>query len=82
MANETLKESELWLDRGDEFVKSGDNEKALECYKKALEINPRAAFGYFKRGQLYMNLNRLQEALNDLNNAIMLNSNFSFAFFK
>ena len=71
--NPAMKEADIWIGRGDEFAKSGDNSKALECYGKAIEINPRASFAYFKRSQVFVALGRNQEAISDLGSAIALN---------
>ena len=83
MAKEkNIVDSEEWIEIGDSSVKEGKFDEAIHCYTKAIGINPRAAFAYFKRGSVLMTLENLREAMNDFNNAITLNPDFSFAYFK
>lgn len=49
-----LKEAEVWVERGDEFLKQQDTEKAIECYTRAINLNPRLAHAFFKRGNIFV----------------------------
>ena len=80
--NNTIRDADTWIERGDNASKLEKWDESLECYRRAIEINPRHAFAYFKRGNVYLSIEKYNEALGDLNNAIVLNSNFSFAYFK
>jgi len=60
-----IKESEEWISRGDRFVREKDNNKALECYSRALQLNPRSSFGFFKRANVLYELNYFKEGLKD-----------------
>jgi len=48
-----IRESEIWINRGDEFINHGDLIRANECYSRALEFNTRSYTAYFKRGTVY-----------------------------
>lgn len=51
-------DAETWIERGDRAVKSEKWEESIELYRRAIEINPRHAFAYFKRGSSYIALEK------------------------
>jgi tetratricopeptide (TPR) repeat protein len=46
----------LYNVEGDLLERLGDIEKAAECYNKAMEINPKDFFSYYKLGLMYFNI--------------------------
>ncbi|MBS1515442.1 MAG: tetratricopeptide repeat protein [Bacteroidetes bacterium] len=64
--------SELYKFRGDVYDDSGDKNKALADYGKAIEFKPDDADAYYNRGILYYNSGEKDKALADYNKAIEL----------
>ena len=52
----------MYLHYGFSYCVTGDHEKAIELFKKALEINPYIIEPYFAIAQCYQEQNKLQEA--------------------
>ncbi|MGD9681778.1 MAG: tetratricopeptide repeat protein [Candidatus Obscuribacterales bacterium] len=67
--------------RGDAFVKLGNDLRALENYHKAVELNDREEGVYRKRGSSYFTLNMLDAALADFSQAIALRDDDSAAYY-
>jgi tetratricopeptide (TPR) repeat protein len=72
---ETLTSSDSFKKSGDEFFKQGKFNDAIQCYKKAIEINPdfipawnNLGFAYFKIGQLD-NAKKCKERIKVLKNS-------------
>ena len=53
----------IWINRGNDHVESGMYPEAIQCYDKALEINPRDAKTWFNKGNVLYELARYQEAI-------------------
>ena len=51
-----------------------DTVKSMMDYTKAIELKPDYASAYLNRGNIYLDLNKYQEAINDYENAIANNS--------
>ncbi|MBW4695362.1 MAG: tetratricopeptide repeat protein [Lyngbya sp. HA4199-MV5] len=58
---------------GDMQVAKGNLDEAIKFYSKAIELDAKFALSYANRGKTYYALQRYQEALTDLNQAIALN---------
>lgn len=58
----------------------GNTEQALEFYAKALEIRPKHAEAYYKRGNFLRNDNRIVEALASYDEAIAIRPDYGLAF--
>jgi len=58
--------------RGDAYKDSGDIERALADYNKAIEIDPGYAKAYNNRGNLYKQTGDLQRAITDYNKVIAI----------
>jgi serine/threonine protein kinase/tetratricopeptide (TPR) repeat protein len=62
-----------------------ENDKALECYTKALALNPRSKDAYCGRGRIYTRLGvkdrtKYEQALQDLTKALRLDPEFADAY--
>lgn len=72
--------AEEWTAKGISFGESGEYEKAIEAYNKAIELNPNDAEAYFWRGRAYIDLERYERAIEDFDKAIELNPNEKVAY--
>jgi len=61
-----------WYNKGLDFGKSGKYEKAIECFDKAIELNPNFAWAYNNRGTAHYYLKEYEKAVEDYNKAIEL----------
>lgn len=68
-------------DRGDAYVKLGNDVRALENYNKAVELDGKEEGVYRKRGSTYFNMDMLDAALADFNQAIALEDDDSAAYY-
>jgi protein O-GlcNAc transferase len=59
----------------------GENLKALNCFKKLIEINPKDFNSYNNLGVLYERLEENQKSLNCYEKAIQINPNFEILYF-
>jgi tetratricopeptide (TPR) repeat protein len=69
--------AEEWNVRGDERYDARDFNAAIECYTKAIELNPELSLVYFSRASAYSNLGRYEEAIDDYTTAIKLSPEFA-----
>lgn len=63
--------------KGVEYIELGLNEKAIEQFKKAIEINPNDAWAYYQMGFAYEDLENTDEALGSYIKALEIKSNFA-----
>jgi tetratricopeptide (TPR) repeat protein len=61
------------MNRGVAVVNNGDSDSALDCFNKAILLNPSSAEAYGNRGAAYGSQGKWDLALKDLNRAIHLN---------
>jgi tetratricopeptide (TPR) repeat protein len=54
------------------FSKQGEDEKAIEAYTKAIEVDPLYGQPYFNRGSIYADHRELEKALADFNKGLEL----------
>ena len=73
--------AEEWIERGISFGLSGEHEKKIECFNKAIELNPDYAEAYNDRGNAYCYLKQYERAIEDFNKAIELNPNDALAYY-
>ncbi len=62
-----------WIDKGHSFLVSGDYEKAIDAFDRALEINPGLPQAYLQRGAAYLRSGRKIRAIHDFDNALKIN---------
>jgi Tfp pilus assembly protein PilF len=55
------------------YIQLGENEKAIDTYKKAMSLNPYRDDTHIKLGNLYFSLDRYNEAANEYKQAVRLN---------
>jgi len=72
--------AEEWDAKGNSFAVSGKYEKAIECFEKAIDLNPNFAEAYSNRGVTYCHLKQYERAIEDYDKAIELNPNFALAY--
>lgn len=65
---------------GIQYDEQGKYELAISEYVKAIEINPKYADSYNKRGLVYYNQGNYEQAINDYTTAIQLNPEYTDAF--
>ncbi len=81
MAAQEEMSADALLERGVNFVRAGDKERALHDYNRAIALNPGFANAYFSRGVLYDDQGNLGQALEDYGATIRLDSSNVAAYF-
>jgi len=66
--------------RGLAYAELNQLDRAIEDYKKAIELNQKFADSYNNRGAAYCELNQHARAIEDFNKAIAMNRNFAMAY--
>ena len=62
-------------------LEMGENEKAIEDFLMALDLNPLMAEARFLLGVLYMNVGKVDESLTQLGKAVYADDTFAIAYF-
>jgi len=68
-----------WIEQGNRFAKDGLYTEAVDAYSRSLRLDPLNPKAWTWRGIALQHLDRLQEAMNDFDEAIRLNPNESGA---
>lgn len=71
----------MWFNRGFEHMKSMEFGKAVYCYTKAIEINPKYKEAYFDRGNAYIYLSSFTEAVADFRKVIRMDPGYADAYY-
>ncbi|BBM83765.1 protein kinase domain-containing protein [Candidatus Uabimicrobium amorphum] len=71
--NNVKRLSKIHCVRGNEFFHQRDIEAAIDCYNKALEIDPELAVAYHNRGKAHHHCNEMMDAIVDYSEAIHCN---------
>ena len=66
----------VYFSRGVDNQIIGDDEKAIEDFNSALEIDPNYRDAYFSRGVSYKNIGNYTKAIEDFNSALEIDPNF------
>ncbi|MBI5892110.1 MAG: tetratricopeptide repeat protein [Deltaproteobacteria bacterium] len=61
------------------YFQKGDNEKAIDSYRKAINVNPRYSLAYNNLGLAYMKVNRDKDAAESFMSAIRYSPNYADA---
>jgi len=61
-----------WVDRGAKFVMDNDYHRALECFNKALEVNPDNIEALFAMGNSLVKLHQADQAIKYYNEALRM----------
>ena len=67
--------------QGIEYKNSGDIDKAINSWAKAIEQNPEFAEAYYNRGSAYVRQEKLDEALSDFDKTIQFSSGIKMQMF-
>jgi len=78
----TACESTSLILKGTDYQNNGQYDKALECFNKAIELDPKDYLGYVGRGEVYSEFVRYEEAIADFDTAIRLNPEDDEAYFE
>lgn len=62
------------------YYKEGEQDKAIESYSKAIDIDPKYTDAYFSRGLAYDNADNLEKAITDYSSAIEFNPKYTGAY--
>jgi tetratricopeptide (TPR) repeat protein len=68
-----------WYNKGDALSNLGRNDEALDCYEKAIDLDPNFVYAWSGKGWALSNLGRNDEALDCYEKAIDLDPNFMYA---
>ena len=62
-----------WNKIGTDATDAGNYNFAIEAFTKSIELNPEAAYTYYRSGELYFKLKKYNKAIKDFNKSIKLN---------
>jgi tetratricopeptide (TPR) repeat protein len=68
-----------WIHNGADLYSLGRYDEAIECYDKALELNPQDADAWSGKGGCLMTMGRYEEAVNYYNTALEINPQHTMA---
>ena len=71
-----------WKEKGNALVKEKKYKEALDCYSKAIEIDPNNQILYSNRSLMHCNLGEFQEALDDADKAISIKPDYGKAYLR
>ena len=71
-----------WKDKGNSLVKEKKYKETLDCYTKAIEIDPNDPILYSNRSSMHLNLSEFDEAINDAEKAISLKPDYAKAYLR
>ena len=66
-----LTQAKEWHDKGYQYFLDNEDDKAIEDYNKAIELDPNYALAYIDRGFIYYNKGEYDRAIEDFNRTIM-----------
>jgi tetratricopeptide (TPR) repeat protein len=68
--------AKVWNNRGTALGQVGKYQKAIECFDKAIEINPEDADAWYNRGEALGQVGKYQKAIECFDKAIEINPNY------
>ena len=71
-----------WKDKGNGLVKEKKYKEALDCYTKAIEIDPSDPILYSNRSAMHLNLAEYDQAITDAEKAISLKPDYAKAYLR
>ena len=71
-----------WKDKGNALVKEKKYKEALDCYSKAIEIDPNDPILYSNRSLMHINLSEFDQALVDADKAISIKPDYAKAYLR
>jgi len=79
-AEEHRSEASVLLGKGQSLVNLGQIEEAIECFSKAIALDPKNADAFVKKGLAMERIQRMEEAIESYDRAIALNDTFTLAY--
>eukprot|EP01130_Rhizamoeba_saxonica_P001401 TRINITY_DN11261_c0_g1_i1.p1 TRINITY_DN11261_c0_g1~~TRINITY_DN11261_c0_g1_i1.p1 ORF type:complete len:303 (-),score=79.46 TRINITY_DN11261_c0_g1_i1:20-886(-) len=73
-------QAEIEKNKGNDFVRSGNYEEAVECYTTAIFLNPSVHFYYGNRSAAYYHLGKYDNVISDAKEAIKLEPTYIRAY--
>ena len=70
-----------WAQKGLDYYYSNNNQKAIDCFQKATQINPNNYSTWSDLGAAYFNLGNYQKGIECQQRAIQINPNFDSAWY-
>ena len=80
-AEKSVELSKKHLKKGVSFIKNKELEKAIDEFKKAIELNPSDGASYYNLGICYLRLGRFQEAVKPLETYVTFHPDKAFAYY-
>ena len=77
-----METSETWKEKGNALVKEKKYKEALDCYTKAIELDPNNQILYSNRSAMHLNLFNYEQALIDAEKAISLKPDYGKAYLR
>ena len=77
---EKKREAEAERFKGNEYMKAKEYEMAVQCYTKAIEMNPGEAANYSNRAMAYLRLKLYKYVVTDASKAIEIDANYVKAY--
>ena len=71
-----------WKEKGNALVKEKKYKEALDCYTKAIELDPNDPILYSNRSAMHLNLNEFGQAITDAEKAISIKPDYAKAYLR
>ena len=71
-----------WKEKGNALVKEKKYKEALDCYTKAIELDPNDPILYSNRSAMHLNLNEFDQAITDAEKAISIKPDYAKAYLR
>ena len=73
--------AEDYNEKGNVFIDHYEYEKAIECFDKAIELDPNFIDAYSSRGNVYNYLKQYDKAIADFDRTIILNPDYAEVYY-
>ena len=71
------KDDKKLYEEGNSYYKKKDYHRAIDCYRKAIQINPQYSMAYYNLGVALGSINKTEEAIDCFRKAIQINPKFA-----
>lgn len=65
--------SDIWVQKGNAFIELGRIPVAIDCFNKALEINPKHDKAWFNKGRILLRMGSFEEAIGSFDKVLEIN---------
>jgi tetratricopeptide (TPR) repeat protein len=76
---QTLKTTQEWLQEGNALFAIAQYKEAIECYSKAIQLNPNYANAYYNKGLALYNIGQTEAAIEYYDSVLKLQPNYAQA---